>query len=259
MEAPSDLKTTHLLLEVCAGSVESGIAAQKGGARRIELCDNLGEGGTTPSLGTILVARKLLEIQIYPIIRPRGGDFLYDDAEFEVMKEDIRFCLQAGCEGIATGILLADGTVDQKRLSVLVEAAWPMGVTFHRAFDRVADPFRAMEEIIACGCERILTSGLAPTAPEGAGMIASLVRAAAGRISIMPGAGIREDNIASLVRNTGAWEFHTSARTTRPGGMTFRNPSVTRGAAGNEYDLPETDEGLVSRILRIALEAMKTG
>ncbi len=258
MEPVPDMNPPGVLLEVCAGSVASGIAAQRGGAERIELCANLSEGGTTPSPGTIRVARRSLEIQIYPIIRPRGGDFLYGEKEFEVMKEDILHCRQAGCEGIATGVLLADGSVDLERLAVLVETAWPMGVTFHRAFDLVADPFRALEGIIASGCERILTSGQAPTAPEGAGMIASLIRAAAGRIIIMPGAGIREENMADLVRATGAREFHSSARTRRSGGMAYRKPGLSMGSSDNEKELQETDEGQVSGILRVAREAAKT-
>ncbi|MBC7535127.1 MAG: copper homeostasis protein CutC, partial [Ferruginibacter sp.] len=166
-------------LEVIGFTIDSSILAQTAGAHRIELCDNPNEGGTTASAGFITIARKKLSIELYPIIRPRGGDFLYSDDEFEVMKNDVRLCKDVGCDGIVTGILQADGTIDIDRSRQLVALAYPLGATFHRAFDRCNDPFKAMEDIIECGFERILTSGQQPAAMEGIELIASLIEKAA--------------------------------------------------------------------------------
>ena len=214
-----------LTLEICATSVASCIAAQEGGAQRIELCDNLLEGGTTPSYGTITLAREKVQIALYPIIRPRGGDFLYDGLEFEVMKRDITLCKQLGCDGVVLGLLQSDGRIDIKRTEALVKAAYPMEVTFHRAFDRCVDPFEALEKLVEAGVQRILTSGQKPTAPEGAGLIAELVKAASERIIIMPGSGVRADNIVALAKETGATEFHTSLRAKQSSHMQYRHPS----------------------------------
>ena len=200
------------LLEVIGFNIESCLLAQAAGAHRIELCDNPSDGGTTASYGFIKAAREKLHIELYPIIRPRGGDFFYSDAEFEVMKADVKICKELCCDGVVIGILNADGSVDKKRCAALIQIAYPMGVTFHRAFDRVIDPATALEDVIAIGCERILTSGLHPTALEGAENIRKLIEAAEGRIIIMPGSGVRSDNIAMLAENTGAVEFHSSAR-----------------------------------------------
>src|SRR5579862_5938299 len=182
--------TQPVLLEVCANSVASALAAQEGGATRIELCENLYEGGTTPSYGQISLARNLLKIKIYVLIRPRGGDFLYSDMEFEIMKADIRHCVDVGCDGVVIGMLNADGTVDKARCAELVRIAKKggLGVTFHRAFDMSSDMNQALEDIIAMGCERILTSGGKSTVVEGIHVVAQLIKKAAGRISIMPGA-----------------------------------------------------------------------
>ena len=211
----------EFLLEVIGFNIESCTLAQEAGANRIELCDGPGEGGTTPSYGFIKAARKRLNIDLYPIIRPRGGDFLYTDDEFEIMKTDILVCKKLGCEGVVTGSLNADGTVDKTRCSQLVEIAFPMGVTFHRAFDRTKDPFTALEDIIECGFERILTSGLEPDAMQGASLIASLIEKADERIVIMPGSGIRSDNIGEIANRTKAHEFHTSARINSNSRMDF--------------------------------------
>lgn len=220
-----------ITLEICAGSLHSALAAQEGGADRVELCDNLEEGGTTPGYGTLSRTRDLLHIRLYPIIRPRGGDFLYDDAEFEVMCRDIGICRQLGCNGVVIGMLTQDGGVDVKRTRLLAELAFPMGVTFHRAFDRSRDPFAALEDIIGTGCERILTSGQRPTAPEGAVLIARLVEKAGDRIAIMAGAGVREENIGELVKRTGAREYHSTAKTSRESRMTFFNPAMKEAPA----------------------------
>lgn len=201
-------------LEIIGFNIESCLLAQAAGASRIELCDNPGEGGTTPSYGFIKSARKHLQIELYPIIRPRGGDFLYTDAEYEIIKTDLLLCKQLGCDGVVIGILHADGSVDKKRCQRLVDLAYPIGVTFHRAFDRANDPYKALEDIIEIGCERILTSGQKPNAMEGIGCIAKLVKQADERIIIMPGSGVRSDNITVLAEKTAAVEFHSSARKT---------------------------------------------
>lgn len=180
----------------------------------------------TPSAGLIRAARELLRIPLYPIIRPREGDFLYSEEEFTVMLRDVELCRGFGCDGVVIGMLLADGRVDQVRCGRLVEAAYPMGVTFHRAFDRAADPFEAIETIIRIGCERILTSGQRPVAMEGAELLHELVRGADERIVIMPGSGVRASNIAELAAKTGAVEFHTSARVRAASRMEFLNASM---------------------------------
>jgi len=218
-----------ITLEICAASVASCIAAQEGGANRIELCDNLLEGGTTPSYATIALAREKVNIALYPIIRPRAGDFLYDELEFEIMKKDIQLCKQLGCEGVVIGLLTAAGKIDLPRTKELVELAWPMGVTFHRAFDMTDDPFQALEDVIASGCERILTSGQRNTAAEGASLIAELVNKAEDRIAIMAGSGVRANNVAELVNTTHAKEYHTTAKAYIESQMQYRNPNVSMG------------------------------
>ena len=213
-------------LEIIGFNIESCLVAQSSGADRIELCDGPAEGGTTPSYGFIKAARKQLKIQLYPIIRPRGGDFLYSDAEFEIMKADTILCKKLGCDGIVTGVLHADGTVDIARTAQLVELAYPLEVTFHRAFDRTVDPFKAMEAIIETGCTRILTSGQKPGALEGAELIAALINKADDRIIIMPGSGLRSDNISAIAAETKAVEFHSSARIMAESNMQFRQDSL---------------------------------
>jgi len=202
----------EFILEVIGFTIEGCGIAQDAGAHRIELCDNPSEGGTTPSYGFIRSAREKLHIGLFPIIRPRGGDFLYSDDEFKIMKADIKVCKELGCDGVVIGMLTKENKVDKQRCSALVELAYPLGVTFHRAFDRTQDPFEALEDIIDIGCERILTSGQKPTAPEGAELIKQLVATAAERIIIMPGSGVRSDNIVAVAQATGAAEFHSSAR-----------------------------------------------
>jgi copper homeostasis protein len=213
-------------LEVIGFNISSCIKAQLYGAHRIELCDNPSEGGTTPSAGFIEGARKKLQIELNVMIRPRGGDFLYTDEEFEIMKKDVMICKQSGCDGIVTGMLTADGEVNKRQLSKIVEAAYPLSVTFHRAFDHAMNPFQAMEEIIAAGCSTILTSGQMPDAMEGATLIEQLVRQADDRIIIMPGSGVRASNIRSLATKTRAREFHSSARKQVESRMNYFNPNM---------------------------------
>jgi copper homeostasis protein len=213
-------------LEICAFNLPSALVAQQAGADRIELCASPEEGGTTPSPGVIRTAREKLRIALYPIIRPRGGDFLYSDEEFSVMMRDVEYCKQVGCNGVVLGVLCPDGSVDKGRCARLVEAAYPLGVTFHRAFDWASNPFEAMEAIIGIGCERILTSGQRPTALEGVPLIDELVREADDRIVIMPGSGVRAANIVDLAQKTGASEFHSSARVLQVSTMEYVNAAM---------------------------------
>jgi copper homeostasis protein len=180
-----------MIIEACVNSAVSAIEAQKGGVGRVELCENLHDGGTTPSAGSIFLARKNLQIGLFVMIRPRGGDFLYSDDEFEIMKEDIRVAKNLGADGVVFGILLPDGSIDTSRMKILIDLARPMGISCHRAFDMTADPYMAMEHLIDLGIDRILTSGQQPTAPEGAGLIRELIVRANERIIIMPGCGKR--------------------------------------------------------------------
>lgn len=213
-------------LEIIGFNIESCMIAQEAGANRIELCDNFHEGGTTPSYAFIKAARKKLSIELYVMIRPRGGDFLYCDEEFQIMKQDIDVCKKIGCDGIVLGILTKDGNVDKKRCSELAGYAYPLGVTFHRAFDRVKDPFKAMEDTIDIGCERILTSGLRPKALNGVALIKQLIHEADDRIIIMPGSGVNSENIISLAESTGAVEFHSSASMFIDSKMQYENEAM---------------------------------
>jgi copper homeostasis protein len=245
-----------LLLEICAGSITSCLAAQEGGASRVEFCDNLLEGGTTPSYGAIASAREKLQIALNVIIRPRGGDFLYSDIEFDVMGRDILACKTLGVDGVVVGLLTADGDIDVIRTRTLVELAAPMQVTFHRAFDVARDPFKALEDVIATGCKRLLTSGQEANALEGAALISKLREAAGERLVVMPGAGVRLNNIAQLVAETGCVEFHTSGRAPFASGMRYRNERVKMGGPGqDEYALVETSAELVKQIVASANES----
>jgi copper homeostasis protein len=222
-----------MLLEVCAFNLESCVIAERAGARRVELCDNPVEGGTTPSYGAIRLAREKISIALYPIIRPRAGYFFYSEEEFAIMKQDVLLCKQLGCDGISTGVQLHNGAIDKERMKRLVEWAYPMGVTCHRVFDVTPDPFQALEDLIECGCERVLTSGQKAAAPEATGLLAKLVQQADGRIIIMPGAGVRSSNIEKLIRETGATEFHTSARKIVADTLQLQHPAVAD--TGNVY------------------------
>lgn len=238
------------IIEIATSDFETTQAAVAGGADRIELCANLSEGGTTPSAGMIEQCSKAFETPIYPIIRPRGGDFLYTNEEFEIMLRDVLVCKQSGCAGIVTGMLAADGTIDERQLSTLVKVAWPMKVTFHRAFDRCKDAFQALEIIINAGCERILTSGQQPTAMQGIQLIKELVAAAGNRIIIMPGSGVREDNIKDLADDTGATEFHSSLRSKQKSRMDYHHPAF---AASEESYLNNAIDPAAVQALRNAL------
>jgi copper homeostasis protein len=226
-------------LEVCAFTIQSCMIAEQAGAVRVELCDNPIEGGTTPSYGTIKRVREAVSIDVYPIIRPRSMNYFYDADEWNIVLDDIAACKELGCNGVSVGAQLQNGLIDAARMQQVVELAYPMKVTCNRAFDAVPDPFAALETLIQCGCERILTSGLASSAPEGISLLKQLVAAANNRINIMPGAGVRSSNILQLANETGAFEFHTSARKAVNNPMTFENPNVTD--AGNMY-VADADE-----------------
>jgi copper homeostasis protein len=210
-------------LEIISFNIESCIAAQQAGANRIELCDNFSEGGTTPSYAFIKATREKLSIELYVMIRPRGGDFLYTDDEFGIMKQDIEVCKKSGCDGVVLGLLTQDGNIDKERCKKLVGYAYPLGVTFHRAFDRTKDPFQSMEDIIEIGCERILTSGQRAKAIDGIEIIKQLILQADDRIIVMPGSGVNAKNIIQIAENTGAVEFHSSASMQVKSNMQYHN------------------------------------
>jgi copper homeostasis protein len=247
---------TPIILEVCVDSMASALAAQAGGAQRIELCASLLEGGLTPSAATIEIARKQLGLDINVMIRPRGGDFLYSDLEFAIMQRDIEIAKESGANGVVMGILTADGAIDMARTQALTDLARPMSVTFHRAFDRVCDPHAALDDLMRLGIDRVLTSGLEATALQGVTTIANLIRQAAGRITIMPGSGIHQGNVVEIIRTTGASEIHMSGRTTQESPMRYRNSRISAGSPSQpaEYSQQVTSASAI----RATLDAVRS-
>jgi copper homeostasis protein len=238
------------IIEIATSDFETTRSAVDGGADRIELCANLAEGGTTPSLGTIKQCRESFAVQLYPIIRPRGGDFLYTAEEFIIMQQDVLLCRELGCDGVVIGLLNSDGSIDVKRTAQLAELAYPLGVTFHRAFDRCRDPFEGLEQLIDAGCERILTSGQRPSVMDGIDLVAALQQKAGERITIMPGSGVRKENIKELAEKTCCTEFHSSLRGKTKSQMEFIHPAF----AGNEESYQNNSiEAEEVRLLRNAL------
>lgn len=233
---PTTASPDHLIVEVCVDSVESAMAAQAGGADRVELCDNLVEGGTTPSVGAMELARQNLTIAVNVMIRPRGGDFCYSDVEFQVMRIDVQAAKQSGVDGIVIGILKPDGEIDKERTRELLELARPMSVTFHRAFDMTRDPYEALQDLIELGVNRVLTSGQENSVLEGLDLIADLVQEARGRIIVMPGGGITERNIKKIIATSQAREAHVLGSAVVESPMRFRN---TRPFMGGELRPPE--------------------
>jgi len=240
-------------LEICADSVQSAINAQRARAQRVELCDNLPEGGTTPGYGTIVSARNNLDISLHVLVRPRAGDFLYSDIEMDIMRRDIEICGECGVDGIVIGLLRYDGTIDLERTFELVDLARPMSVTFHRAFDMCADPFQGLEDVIRSGAGRLLTSGQKNRAEDGAGLLSALVKKAGKRIIIMPGSGINEENIGAIAKATGAKEFHLSARKRIESEMIFRKEGIKMGNSPgyNEFTSEVADPEIIKNIIRI--------
>jgi len=242
-----------VLIEVCIDSVRSAVAAERGGAARIELCSGLIEGGVTPSAGLIAVTRTAISLPIHVMIRPRGGDSCYESAEFEAMERDIALAKHLGANGVVFGILDTNAKIDVSRTRQLVSLARPLEVTFHRAFDMAADLFSALEDVCAAGVDRVLTSGGEQTSLQGMATIARLVDQARGRIVVMPGSGIKPENARSLVERTGAREIHVGLRSSVPSPMVHRNPEVSMGTIpGREYQRFEVLEESV-RSLRDAL------
>ncbi len=215
-----------IIIEVAVFSVESALAALKAGADRIEFCENPSEGGTTPSYGSLKTLIGLTNKPVFPIIRPRGGDFLYSDAEYACIKADLLLVKELGYPAAVIGLLNADGTIDTKRTTELVQLAAPMQITFHRAFDRCNDALKGMEDIITTGCKRILTSGQVPNVENAIPFIKLLVEKAAGRIIILPGSGVRANNCKKIIDETGATEIHSSARKAIPSLMQYNAPGM---------------------------------
>lgn len=220
-----------IILEMCVGSVEEAIAAQHGGAKRVELCDNLLEGGTTPSAGAIKICREHLDIKLHVIIRPRGADFDYSEIEFEIMKRDIEIAKELGCDGVALSILNTDGTIDRKRTAELIALARPMSFTFVRGFDVTRDPFEALDDLISIGVDRVLTTGQCGYVIDGLGLITELVKKASDKIIVMPGSASIK-NIAKVIKQSGAKEVHTYLSDYVDGEMSYRKKGVFMGGDG---------------------------
>jgi len=243
-------------VEICVDSPAGAVAAERGGADRVELCDNLLEGGTTPSAGCIKTARRMVKIGLHVIIRPRGGDFLYTDPELEVMREDIHTAKVLGADGVVVGCLTPDGDIDRDLTGELIALAHPLKVTFHRAFDMCRDPKAGLEDLVALGVSRILTSGQEENCLEGIELIAALQTQAAGRVIIMPGGGITPRNVKRIVAATGVSEVHLSARGTLESRMQYRNQRCFMGGTLRppEFSWKTTDESAVQRVVRALLD-----
>lgn len=244
----------RVLLEICIDSVESALAAQAGGADRVELCSSLFEGGLTPSAGLIEVVRSRLKIAVAAMIRPRGGDFCYSDDEFLIMQRDLVRAKELGADAAVFGILTPDGAIDMERNKRLIELSRPLSVTFHRAFDMARDPDASFDRLLQLGVDRLLTSGLEKSAVEGMDLIAELVKRGGSRLSVMPGGGITERNLAKVLKHTGAREIHGSASTTKEGAMTFRNTRIFMGGqlAQPEYSVKVASESRVKLFRELA-------
>jgi copper homeostasis protein len=223
-----------LELEICVDSVESAVAAQLGGAQRVELCSALFEGGLTPTPGMIRAIRSRVNITLMVMIRPRGGDFYYSEEELEIMRDDIKMAREAGADGVVFGLLTQDAEIDVAHTAELVELARPMQVTFHRAIDMTPDLGRALEDVIRTGVDRILTSGGEANAILGSERLNALVHAAKGRIAVMACGNVRPDTLHQIATSTGAREFHAALRTAAPSPVTFRNRNLSMGEPGND-------------------------
>jgi copper homeostasis protein len=243
-----------MTIEIVVFNIESAMKAQEGGADRIELCENPGEGGTTPSYGTIELVRQNLSIDVFVMIRPRGGDFHYSSYEFHAMKRDISQCQKLSVDGVVFGILNPDGTIDKKRCKELIDKARPLKVTCHRAFDMARDPFEALEDCIEAGFDRILTAGQQAQAVKGAELLEQLIKKAHGRIAIMPGSGVNENTVEEIVKKSGAKEIHFSASTFRESEMKFRNPQIAGMGSdeGAEFKLRVVDPERVKKMRKLA-------
>ncbi len=249
----------EVLIEVCVDSVASAVAAQRGGADCIELCSDLLEGGVTASAGLLATVRSRISIGLHTIIRPRPGDFCYTDEEFEVMLRDIEIAKEAGADGVVVGVLEAAGTVDIRRTRMLVEAARPLAVTFHRAFDMCLDQLASLEDVCTTGVDRLLTSGGEQQCQQGIATIAQLVRRSQGRIAIMAGGGIRHHNVAEIIGRTGVREIHVGLGTPVASPALSGKPRISVGKArGQEYERTEVLEENVRELKQaISLAALR--
>lgn len=245
-------------MEVCVDSVESAINAEKGGASRLELCSNLVEGGTTPSLGLLKVIKEKVNVPVYVMIRPRGGDFVYSEDDFQVMREDLVILKENGADGIVFGILTPDGDVDMDRSKEIMKLSCPLPVTFHRAFDMTRDPFASLDCLISLGVDRVLTSGQDNTALEGLPLLTRLIKHAQDKIILVPGGGITERNLERILKESGAKEFHCSARSSRESSMIYRNGCVSMGASygPSEFSIKVTDSARVEQFIVLAQRIM---
>lgn len=241
-----------MILEICTDSIASVKAAADGGAGRIELCSALGDGGVTPSTGLMKQARAVDGLKMHVLIRPRVGDFVYDENEIQCMITDIKTAIDCGADGVVIGALRPDGTIDSDTVGRLVKAAGDCrNVTFHRAFDLCRDPFEALEQIIELGCNRVLTSGQAPSAEAGIPLLRQLNERAAGRITILPGGGVSPSNASRIISETGCTELHGSLRATMPSPMIYHRPGVAMGTPGaDEYSLSITSAQLVRETIQ---------
>ncbi len=245
-------KINGIQLEICSNSPQSALYAAHAGATRVELCQNLENGGTTPSYAQIRQTRELISIGIHVLIRPRAGDFLYSELEFKEMLSDIQFCKKVGCDGVVIGLLNIDGTIDIERTEQLVKAARPMHVTFHRAFDKCLDPFIALDELIALGVDRVLTSGLQNTALEGLNLLTELIDYAQDKITIMPGAGVNALNIEQILVDSKAIAIHSSAKVNVSSAMTYDR----RDVAGMNEAIFSTSLEKVQELIEIIKKAV---
>lgn len=233
----------NILLEICVFNTATAIAAAEAGADRIELCENYANGGTTPSYGYLKTIREKISIPVFPMIRPRGGDYFHTADEVNIILKDILLCKELGFEGVVFGLLNQDGTIDKESTAKLVAAAYPMEVTFHRAFDRCKLPYEALETLIECGCNRVLTSGQMPKVTDGINMVKKLVEQADNRIIILPGSGLNSSNVVNIIKETGVTEVHTSARIRVASSTLFRNEQMPE-----DFDLDFVDAAEIQQI-----------
>ncbi|GAA4442786.1 copper homeostasis protein CutC [Pontibacter saemangeumensis] len=242
----------ELALEICIDSVASALAAERGGAQRVELCDYLVGGGTTPSAGMIAVVRRHIQISLHVLIRPRRGDFLYSEEEFEVMKRDIAVCRELGADGVVIGMLKADGTIDMDRTRELIALAQPLSVTFHRAFDLTPDPYKALDDLLQLEVQRLLTSGQQETALQGVDLIRELQERAKGKLIIMPGSGVNPGNVREIIARTGVNEVHASVRRKVESEMVYRKdyPPMSGSSSLSEFEQLVAEEAQV-RLMRL--------
>ena len=252
-DAANNRASNDLIVEVCVDSLESAVAAERGGAKRVELCGALQEGGVTPSAGLIAAARKKVSVALHVMIRPRAGDFYYSADEFSVMSRDVLMAKQLGADGVVFGILDLDGRVDISRTRQLVDLARPLKTTFHRAFDMSSDLLQSLQDVVEAGANRILTSGGAQSALEGAGILRELVSASSERIIIMAAGGISDQNIEAVIKQTGVREIHVGLRTSVASPMLFVNENILMGTIkGQEYQRFVVTEDSVKRLIRAA-------